>query len=484
MNELALVIPDERLAGPADRHRQPGRPGRGRPPTSRSATSRQARRSSWSAAPSGQDAVAGFIAALEDIDGVTRVGVAVFRDDVEDDPSETGSEATAVSGDSAAGERTTTAAPGSSSPSSRSSSPSTRSRSRRPRPPRPASRPRPRRPPAAPAVARLERIARQLGRVPGSDAPRPRSREAEDEVERQDDRRRRRGPAAHGRLLLHGARPEAPGAPRSSARRSPRSRARSSSRSRSPPSPRRRARSSRRYYGRLVVLGKAVPERADTASMLVQLNSISNADDVNWSSITLDRARPGPVRPRRAPPPPAGGRRAASTATPAAAPRAQLPPTARPPPPAPRAAPQPPARRRVPAAAPSPPRRPRPRRPPPACRSAPRSAPPACRSSPTTSSFQGGFFDVADFIGGLDELVKLREESGQVVGRRAPDDDRRLRPLARAGTRLRSHPDRDVLPSPPTRPRPTQGLTAGASPGGPAPPPPAAPTTPASSVTP
>ena len=35
-----------------------------------------------------------------------------------------------------------------------------------------------------------------------------------------------------------------------------------------------------RYYGRLVVLGKAVPEQADTASMLVQLNSISNRSQV------------------------------------------------------------------------------------------------------------------------------------------------------------------------------------------------------------
>ncbi len=42
-----------------------------------------------------------------------------------------------------------------------------------------------------------------------------------------------------------------------------------------------------RYYGRLVVLGKAVPERADTASMLVQLNSIAGGSNVDFRSIEL-----------------------------------------------------------------------------------------------------------------------------------------------------------------------------------------------------
>lgn len=42
-----------------------------------------------------------------------------------------------------------------------------------------------------------------------------------------------------------------------------------------------------RYYGRLVVLGKAVPAQADTASMLVQLNSISGHNDLDFRSIEL-----------------------------------------------------------------------------------------------------------------------------------------------------------------------------------------------------
>jgi Tfp pilus assembly protein PilO len=42
-----------------------------------------------------------------------------------------------------------------------------------------------------------------------------------------------------------------------------------------------------RYYGRLVVLGKAVPEGADTASMLVQLSSISERNRLDFRSIEL-----------------------------------------------------------------------------------------------------------------------------------------------------------------------------------------------------
>ena len=40
------------------------------------------------------------------------------------------------------------------------------------------------------------------------------------------------------------------------------------------------------YYGRLVVLGKAVPEQADTSSMLVQLSQISSRSDVDFRGLT------------------------------------------------------------------------------------------------------------------------------------------------------------------------------------------------------
>jgi Tfp pilus assembly protein PilO len=44
-----------------------------------------------------------------------------------------------------------------------------------------------------------------------------------------------------------------------------------------------------RYYGRLVVLGKAVPQQADTSSMLVQLNSIADRSNVRFSGISLSQ---------------------------------------------------------------------------------------------------------------------------------------------------------------------------------------------------
>ncbi|MGA8219856.1 MAG: hypothetical protein WB771_14935 [Solirubrobacterales bacterium] len=48
-----------------------------------------------------------------------------------------------------------------------------------------------------------------------------------------------------------------------------------------------------RYYGRLVVLGKAVPEQADTGSMLVQLNSIASRTGVDFRAIALSQGASG-----------------------------------------------------------------------------------------------------------------------------------------------------------------------------------------------
>jgi Tfp pilus assembly protein PilO len=41
------------------------------------------------------------------------------------------------------------------------------------------------------------------------------------------------------------------------------------------------------YYGRMVVLGKAVPEQADTASLLVQLSSISSKTQLDFRGLNL-----------------------------------------------------------------------------------------------------------------------------------------------------------------------------------------------------
>src|SRR5262245_6188113 len=48
-----------------------------------------------------------------------------------------------------------------------------------------------------------------------------------------------------------------------------------------------------KYYGRMVVLGKAVPAGSDTASLLVQLNSISNQTNMDLRSITLSQGGTG-----------------------------------------------------------------------------------------------------------------------------------------------------------------------------------------------
>jgi Tfp pilus assembly protein PilO len=238
------------------------------------------------------------------------------------------------------------------------------------------------------------------------------------------------------------------------------------------------------YYGRLVVLGKAVPEGGDTASMLVQLNGISDRDDVNWLSITLDQnasgagsssasttsAQPAAAAAASTATPPAGTEGAApadgstttgtaegeSASAGAAASAGSS------------AVPTPAAATETIAA------------------SLPLGAvvgPAGLPTLPYNLEFQGGYFDFADYFGGLDELVKMREGSGQVSvdGRLITVDG-----FALKGGRPGSDPTLTGTVSVTTYTTPsTQGLLAGASPGGPAPTPtPAAPTTPASSVTP
>ncbi|MBA2545471.1 MAG: type 4a pilus biogenesis protein PilO, partial [Solirubrobacterales bacterium] len=61
-----------------------------------------------------------------------------------------------------------------------------------------------------------------------------------------------------------------------------------------------------KFYSRVVVLGKAVPEQADSASMLVQLNSIANRSDVEFRGIELaEGSGAAEAAPAPAPPAPA-----------------------------------------------------------------------------------------------------------------------------------------------------------------------------------
>jgi hypothetical protein len=196
-------------------------------------------------------------------------------------------------------------------------------------------------------------------------------------------------------------------------------------------------------YGRLVVLGKAVPDEADTASLLVQLNSISGQAGVDFRSIVLNQgatgtgATPAPVAPTPAPTAPSGdGSSAAPTSTETTAPAAE------------------PAAPATEAGA----------------ANLPIGAVVGTAGLPTMPydlAFTGGYFGVADYMGRLDDLVQFQDATGklEVEGRLMTIDGFSLtgggpgpNPILDADLILTSY----VTPS-------TQGLTVGATPGGPAP---------------
>jgi Tfp pilus assembly protein PilO len=206
------------------------------------------------------------------------------------------------------------------------------------------------------------------------------------------------------------------------------------------------------YYGRLVVLGKAVPADADTSSLLVELNSLAGNTGVKFQGVSLS----------------ASSGDSSSTAPPAAA-----------------------AESTASTAA-----------------SSSSASPTSTSTSPTTSSttstvgsttpaaateasaanlplgasvgaaglptmpydltFRGSYFEVANFLKGVDDLVHLRE-SGQVAadGRLLTIDGFSLSPAQDSDP---SSPTLDVKLAVTSYLTPSdQGLTAGATPGGPAP---------------
>ena len=204
-----------------------------------------------------------------------------------------------------------------------------------------------------------------------------------------------------------------------------------------------------RDYGRMVVLGKAVPDQADSASLMVELSAMAGDAGVQFRGITLNDQATGE-----------GTAAATATAT---------------------AAPTPPAEGAAPAegeAAPTDPSGAT------ATTTAPTAAPATEAGAanlpigavvgtaglptlPYALTFQGGFFGMADYLGLVDDLVYFDGKGDQVKvnGRLMTVDG-----FALKGGRPGSDPDLDVnliltsyaTPS-------TQGLTAGATPGGPAP---------------
>jgi Tfp pilus assembly protein PilO len=226
-----------------------------------------------------------------------------------------------------------------------------------------------------------------------------------------------------------------------------------------------------RYYGRLVVLGKAVPQQADTGSMLVQLNTVAGENHVDFRSIDLgtDAASAGTGTSATSTPTasaasnstaPAGTATTpstgttgstgsttgtASTATAAAAP--------------------------VPATESS-------------AAALPIGAtvgPAGLGILPYTLKFNGGFFDISSFIGGVDNLVQPTSSGVRVTpdGRLFTVDGFSITGgLAGPTPKLKADFAVTAYSTPSN-----EGLTLGASPSGPAPSVPGvAPTQPASAV--
>ena len=154
-------------------------------------------------------------------------------------------------------------------------------------------------------------------------------------------------------------------------------------------------------YQQLVVLGKAVPGDDETASLLVQVNHIADHAGVRFSNLQLELGR------RRRSAKPARRRRRKH-------------------------------RRRT--------RSRRPRRRPRCCRSGATIGPAGLAVMPYTLTFSGNFFQVADFIKGLDSLVKTKNEEVAVDGRLITIDGFSLAAGPKRASRRWKRPSR----SPPT----------------------------------
>lgn len=179
-----------------------------------------------------------------------------------------------------------------------------------------------------------------------------------------------------------------------------------------------------RDYHRLVVLGKAVPVDDETASLLVQINRISQASGVDFRDILLSGGSAGVAAP--AAPVPATEGAASLLPIGATVGTAGLP------------------------------------------------------TLPYELRFEGTYFEVADFMAGIDRLVNPRKGTIAADGRLVTIDGFTLGPDENA-----PFPNLVASVSVTTYVTPAdQGLTAGATPTGPAPAVPAAPaTTPTSTTT-
>jgi Tfp pilus assembly protein PilO len=185
-------------------------------------------------------------------------------------------------------------------------------------------------------------------------------------------------------------------------------------------------------YQHLVVLGQAVPGDDETASLLVQLNSVAEKAGVSFRTLTLDGGGGG-VAPAPAPETPAPE-----------APSAEAP--------APEAAPGTPASLASPTEV--------------AASTLPLGAaigPAGLGVMPYTLTFSGDFFHIAGFIKGLDSLVKTQNAQVSVNGRLITINGFSLAPDPESGfPALEATFSVTTYLTPPS-----QGVTAGATPASP-----------------
>lgn len=178
-------------------------------------------------------------------------------------------------------------------------------------------------------------------------------------------------------------------------------------------------------YQQLVVLGKAVPGDDDTASLLVQLNRIADRAGVTFRDLELSAAEGAAAAPAPAPAPAP----VEDSATPVAAP----------------VSPTEAAASTLPLGA--------------------AIGPAGLAVMPYTLTFDGEFFEIADFIKGLDALVKTTNEKVAVDGRLITIDSFSLSPDPAGGfPALQASFTVTTYLTPPD-----QGVTAGATPVSPAP---------------
>lgn len=192
-----------------------------------------------------------------------------------------------------------------------------------------------------------------------------------------------------------------------------------------------------RDYGRMVVLGKAVPDQADTASLMVQLNSDARDTDVTFNSITLSAnaatSETGATAPAPAPVPPTEGATAPGSTTTETTTTTVAPATEA-------------GAANLPIGA--------------------QVGPAGLPTLPYDLGYTGGFFQIADYMGRLDSFVGFDDKTQDVKvnGRLMTVDGFAMQgggpgsnPILSVNMMLTSY----VTPS-------TQGLMAGATPGGPA----------------